>query len=137
MDQVEFVEVAKTSEIPSGKMKHVEVGGKEIVIANLNGKFYALCDRCSHTNAPLSSGILKGNTLICAMHGAQFDVATGKKISDPPSMDVSAMQKNIGSLPDGWQKMIEHTTQLMVKIKTYDQQTFETTVDGDQIKVRV
>ncbi|MDQ6862420.1 MAG: Rieske 2Fe-2S domain-containing protein [Thermoproteota archaeon] len=137
MDQVEFVEVAKTSEIPSGKMKHVEVGGKEIVIANLNGKFYALCDRCSHTNAPLSSGILKGNTLICAMHGAQFDVATGKKISDPPSMDVSAMQKNIGSLPDGWQKMIEHTAQLMVKIKTYDQQTFETAVDGDQIKVRV
>jgi hypothetical protein len=47
------------------------------------------------------------------------------------------MQKNIGSLPDGWQKMIEHTAQLMVKIKTYDQQTFETTVDGDQIKVRV
>ena len=137
MGQVEFVEVAKTSEIPSGKMKHVEVGGKEIVIANLNGKFYALCDRCSHANAPLSSGILKGNTLICAMHGAQFDVATGKKISDPPSMDVSAMQKNIGPLPEGWQKMIEHSTQLMAKIKTYDQQTFETAVDGDKIKVRV
>lgn len=136
MSQGEF-EVAKTSEIPSGKMKHVEADGQEIVIVNLNGKFYALCDRCFHTNAPLSNGILKGNTLICALHGAQFDVATGKKIGDPASIDISAMQKNIGPLSVGWQKMIEHSTQLIAKIKTYDQQIFETTVDGDKIKVRV
>jgi len=118
-------------------MKHVEVDGKEIVIVNLNGKFHALCDRCSHANAPLSNGILKGNTLICALHGAQFDVATGKKIGDPPSMNISAMQKNIGPLSVGWQKMFEHSIQLTAKVKTYDQQTFETTVDGDKIKVRV
>jgi nitrite reductase/ring-hydroxylating ferredoxin subunit len=34
------------------------------------------------------------------MHGAHFDVATGKKISDPLSTYISAMQKNIGPLPD-------------------------------------
>ena len=37
-----YVEVAKVDEIPSGKMKHVEVNRKEIMIANLDGKFYAL-----------------------------------------------------------------------------------------------
>ena len=46
MVQTDFVEVAKISEIPSGKMKRTEVNGKEIMIANVNGKFYALTDRC-------------------------------------------------------------------------------------------
>jgi nitrite reductase/ring-hydroxylating ferredoxin subunit len=56
MDKSEFVEVAKVNEIPHGKMKHVELDGKEIMIANLDGKFYALNDRCGHMNALLSMG---------------------------------------------------------------------------------
>ena len=39
MAQSEFVEVAKVNEIPPGKIKHAEVNGKEIMIANLDGKF--------------------------------------------------------------------------------------------------
>lgn len=40
-----YVEVAKVNEIPSGKLKHVELKGK-IVISNVNGKYYAMDDRC-------------------------------------------------------------------------------------------
>jgi nitrite reductase/ring-hydroxylating ferredoxin subunit len=36
----QFVDIAKVDEIPAGKMKHVQVNGKEIVIANMNGKAY-------------------------------------------------------------------------------------------------
>ena len=64
-----YVEVAKVDEIPSGKMKHVEVNGKEIMIANLDGKFYALNDRCSHTNAPLSMGNIQGSIVTCPCMG--------------------------------------------------------------------
>ena len=32
-----LVEVARTQEIPTGKMKHVEADGKEIAIVNING----------------------------------------------------------------------------------------------------
>ena len=42
MIQTEFVEVATISEIPSGKMNHTEFNRKEIMIANVIGKFYAL-----------------------------------------------------------------------------------------------
>ena len=42
-----YVEVAKVNEIPSGKMKHVELDGKEIVVSNVNGKYYAMDDRCT------------------------------------------------------------------------------------------
>jgi nitrite reductase/ring-hydroxylating ferredoxin subunit len=34
-----MIEVAKTDEIPVGKTKHVEVNGKEIMIANVDGKY--------------------------------------------------------------------------------------------------
>ncbi|MFL6342423.1 MAG: Rieske (2Fe-2S) protein, partial [Nitrososphaeraceae archaeon] len=46
MGKNEFVEVGKVSEISDGKMKHVEVDGKEVLIANVGGKFYAISDRC-------------------------------------------------------------------------------------------
>ena len=55
-----FVEVAKVNEIADGKMKHVEVYGKEALIANVGGKYYAISDRCGHMNALLSMGKLTG-----------------------------------------------------------------------------
>jgi nitrite reductase/ring-hydroxylating ferredoxin subunit len=79
----EWVVVANVNEILLGKMKHVEVDGREVLITNVNGKFYAINDRCGHTNARLSSGGLKGKIVTCPLHAAQFDATTGKKLADP------------------------------------------------------
>jgi len=98
MVQTDFVEVAKISEIPSGKMKHTEVNGKEIMIANVNGKFYALTDRCGHMNAILSMGNLTGNTVTCPFHGAKFDVTTGKKLTEP----ILTPPQEMEPLPTNW-----------------------------------
>ena len=40
-------------------------------------------------------------------------------------------------LPQNWQKLMEYVGQLMSHIKTYDQQTYETRVEGDLIKIKV
>jgi nitrite reductase/ring-hydroxylating ferredoxin subunit len=127
-----YVEVAKVDEIPSGKMKHVEFNGKEIMIANLDGKFYALNDRCSHTNAPLSMGNIQGTIITCPMHGARFDITTGKKVSDPkfPSFETD-------SLPVNLQKYMEYAGRLLSQIKTYDQETYEVKVEGNSIKLKL
>jgi nitrite reductase/ring-hydroxylating ferredoxin subunit len=132
MVQTDFVEVAKISEIPSGKMKHTEVNGKEIMIANVNGKFYALTDRCGHMNALLSMGNLTGNTVTCPFHGAKFDVTTGKKLTEPILTPPPEMEPS----PTNWQKFFENVGQLMSHIKTYDQTTYETRIDGDSIKIK-
>jgi nitrite reductase/ring-hydroxylating ferredoxin subunit len=52
-----YVEAAKVNDIPSGNMKHVEVAGKEILIANIDGRYFAVNDRCGHSSALLSMGI--------------------------------------------------------------------------------
>jgi nitrite reductase/ring-hydroxylating ferredoxin subunit len=76
-----FVKVAKTTDIPAGTMKHVEVDGLEILIANIEGKFYAVGDRCSHLNATLSEGTLNKTIVTCPRHLSTFDVTTGRAIS--------------------------------------------------------
>ena len=129
----EFVEIAKVNEISDGKMKHVEVDGKEILIANIGGKFYAINDRCGHMNALLSMGNLTGNTVTCPFHGAKFDVTNGKKISEP----ILTPSQEMEPLPQTWQKFFENVGQLMAHIKTYDQIAYETKIDGDSVKIKL
>lgn len=78
---VTLMKVAKTIDIPMGKMKHVEVDGVEILIANVEGKFYAVSDRCPHLNATLSKGTLNKTIVTCPRHLSTFDVTTGRAIS--------------------------------------------------------
>jgi len=60
-----FVKVAKTIDIPAGKMKHVEVDGIEILITNVESKFYAVGDRCPLLNAKVSEGTLNNTVVTC------------------------------------------------------------------------
>jgi nitrite reductase/ring-hydroxylating ferredoxin subunit len=133
MSKNEFVEVGKVSEISNGKMKHIEVDGKEILIANIGGKLYAISDRCGHMNALLSMGNLTGNTVTCPFHGAKFNVTNGKKISEP----ILTPSQEMEPLPQTWQKFFENIGQLMARIKTYDQVAYETIIDGDSIKIKL
>jgi nitrite reductase/ring-hydroxylating ferredoxin subunit len=133
MVQTEFVEVAKVNEIPDGKMKHFEVDGKEVLIANIAGKFYAISDRCGHMNALLSMGNLTGTSVTCPFHGSKFDVVTGKKLTEPVLTPPQGMEP----LPQSWQKVFENIGQLMAHIKTYDQTTYETRVDGNSIRIKL
>ena len=50
--------VGKTSEIGEGKMTHVTAGGKEILVANVAGKYYATGNTCTHAGAELHEGKL-------------------------------------------------------------------------------
>ena len=127
-----YVEAGKVSEITNGQMKHAEINGKEIVIANLDGKFYAFADRCGHMNARLSRGNINQNVVTCPFHAAKFDVTTGKKIGEP----VLEIPPGMEPLPPSWQKYMETVGQEMSYIKTYDQETYEVKVEGNSIKIR-
>jgi 3-phenylpropionate/trans-cinnamate dioxygenase ferredoxin subunit len=78
-----YVRVAGEAEVPVGKMKVVKLEGKEILIANVNGNYYAIGNRCTHAGGDLSQGVLEGNIVTCPRHHARFDVNTGKVVSHP------------------------------------------------------
>jgi nitrite reductase/ring-hydroxylating ferredoxin subunit len=83
VENLSFVKVAETSEIPTGKMKMVKLEDKELLIANVNGNYYAIANRCTHKNGDLSKGSLDGNIVTCPLHSSKFDVTTGKAVSGP------------------------------------------------------
>ena len=75
------MKVAKTIDIPVRKIKHVEVDGLELMIVNVEGKFYGVGDRCPHLHARLSEGTLNKTIVTCPRHLSTFDVTTGRVIS--------------------------------------------------------
>ena len=87
-----FVPVAKTGEVPPGGMKCVAVERARVLLANVEGRFYAISDICGHRNAPLSRGRLTAHIVECPLHFAQFDVRTGKLVDGPVSADVPAYE---------------------------------------------
>ena len=84
----ESVAVVKASELLPGAMTWAVIDRQRILIANVDGVFYALQDRCGHRGAPLSTGTLFGCVVECPLHFATFDVRTGKLLSGPTSADI-------------------------------------------------
>ena len=82
-DDGDWVKVADLSECPPGNLLDVEARHERIVLANIDGDLYALENRCSHQDLPLSDGELDGDRLECLYHGARFDVCTGKAVGLP------------------------------------------------------
>ena len=77
-----LVQAAKTSEVPEGTMKGVIVAGKQVLIAHVGERFYAVDAICSHMSGYLPAGTLRGNLVTCPIHEAEFDVRSGKVIKN-------------------------------------------------------
>ena len=91
----DFVAVVKTGDVPPGSMTVVAIDRERIMLANVDGQFFAMRDMCGHRNAPLSRGKLDGCIVECPLHFAQFDVRTGKLVDGPISADVPAYQVRV------------------------------------------
>jgi nitrite reductase/ring-hydroxylating ferredoxin subunit len=79
-----FVKVVDTKDIPSSQMKVVEVNGEKICVVNVEGKYYAIGNVCTHVGGPLAEGTLEGYEVECPWHGSKFDVRTGE-VTRPPA----------------------------------------------------
>src|SRR5574340_868071 len=95
-----FIDVAKIDEITSGSMKGVTASGKDILITNIGGHYYAIGGKCTHMGGNLSKGTLEGKIVQCTRHGSQFDVTTGVRMAGPaklnePVYEVKVEGKNI------------------------------------------
>ena len=87
-----LIPVANVSDLSSGQMKWVMADNERLLLANVDGTFYAIGDRCGHQGASLSRGSLEGYQAECPRHFARFDVRTGKLISGPQAQDVSTYE---------------------------------------------
>jgi 3-phenylpropionate/trans-cinnamate dioxygenase ferredoxin component len=104
-----IVEVSQVSDLSDGTMKSYRVGDKQVLVANIDGKFYAINNTCTHAGGDLSKGKLEGKIVTCPRHGSKFDVTTGKSISGPKIA--------------------------FLKLSTKDETVFEVKVEDNKIKI--
>jgi nitrite reductase/ring-hydroxylating ferredoxin subunit len=125
-----FRDVASVDEILPGGMKAYEVDGKDIVLCNDGGRFYAFDRRCGHMSAPLDMGTANGYILTCPLHGVQFDVTTGKALSGPVPLYGGGLPT-----PKTRENIYRWVDLLMEHVKTHDIRAYAVKVEGDRISV--
>lgn len=92
-----YQKVATVDAIPSGSMKMVKAGEKELLVVNIGGKFYAMDNRCSHMSGDLSTGTLTDKIVTCPRHGSQYDVTSAKSVRGPKIAFVKMKGKDLAS----------------------------------------
>ena len=87
-----------TADLQPGERRIIEVKGRRIGLFNVNGRYFALHNRCPHMGGNLCEGPITGTTLEtdeiafvygrqnellrCGWHGWEFDIQTGQCLVD-------------------------------------------------------
>jgi nitrite reductase (NADH) small subunit/3-phenylpropionate/trans-cinnamate dioxygenase ferredoxin subunit len=77
------VEIAKRADLPPGRGRALQAGGRALALFNDGGTFFAIDDTCPHQGASLGEGILHQGLVICPMHAWMFSIVDGQCPSVP------------------------------------------------------
>ncbi len=108
----DFQTVAKNTEIASGSMKLVDLVGRDVVVANVDGAHFAFTNDCTcvaifaghiekesgsgdhhiRGTARLVDGTLEGDTVTCPEHSTVYNVRTGKPLRGPGEIPLNTYE---------------------------------------------
>jgi len=74
-----YIPVARAGELRSGSIKEVDLGGRPVLVAFVDGRYFAFTKECPHEGADLKAGgqLLGGSKIRCNNHGYCFDLQSG------------------------------------------------------------
>lgn len=81
--QTKYIDVASLAQVLPGHTLKVMTDRGGILLANVEGKIYAVDDMCTHEDSSLSLGCLKGELVSCTLHGSRFNVRSGQPMEEP------------------------------------------------------
>ncbi|MBN2887045.1 MAG: non-heme iron oxygenase ferredoxin subunit [Chromatiaceae bacterium] len=90
-----FMAVAEVEAIAPGRFIKVEAGGVRCLIAQVEGRFYAVEDNCSHEDYPLSYGCLDGDRIKCSLHGSRFRLSDGAPLDAPADTPIRTFRVRV------------------------------------------
>lgn len=101
-----FFKAATRADLSPGGCITVKVAGVWIALADVDGQFHAVANKCPHNGAPLGMGQMDNEWIICPYHGWAFSMKTGAWDNDRSrSIPVYPVQVegddiHVGFLPD-------------------------------------
>jgi nitrite reductase/ring-hydroxylating ferredoxin subunit len=66
------------SEFPAEGKLATRIGGWYVLVGKTDDGFRAVNDRCTHQAALLSTGRIRRGAVMCPLHGARFEMDTGR-----------------------------------------------------------
>ena len=71
------------ADLVPGQTRPVSAHGRELLVCNADGRFYAIENRCPHAMVRLDTAALHGCILECPVHGGRLDVRDGSPVEAP------------------------------------------------------
>jgi chlorite dismutase len=91
----EWTPVAEATAVPEGSATVVYFQGEQVALFRADGQLYAVDNRCSHANGPLSEGRIEGCAVTCPWHDSQFDLRTGAALKPPAVRPVATYRVRV------------------------------------------
>jgi anthranilate 1,2-dioxygenase ferredoxin component len=83
MTTTSFHPIIAEADFPEEGKFTTRIGGWNILVCKVDNDFHALNDRCTHAASRLSGGRVRRGAVMCPLHGARFNIATGACIGGP------------------------------------------------------
>jgi nitrite reductase/ring-hydroxylating ferredoxin subunit len=83
MNDATWTTVAGDADLAIGEMRRSHADGHDLLLCRTQHGWHALDLHCPHAEQPMDEGRLRGERLICPLHGASFDVRTGASLGRP------------------------------------------------------
>jgi nitrite reductase/ring-hydroxylating ferredoxin subunit len=78
------VKDASLDQVREGQIYRTDALGRPLLLARIGGRFHAIDAICSHAGGRLEDGDFADGCVVCPVHGAIFDIATGKVSAATP-----------------------------------------------------
>lgn len=141
--------VGPVESFPPGSRCRVEVGGRMIAVFNVDGRLFAVRDRCPHQGAPLSAGSVWGliypegegrvafasdrKFVRCPWHGWEYDLATGQSWYRPQTDRVRAYPVSV----EHGSELVDEPDADGLAQGPYVAETFSISVDDDYVVIEL
>ena len=81
--------LARIDDIPDDAPLEAGTRQRPLALYRVEGHVYCTDNVCTHAEAFLSDGYLEGHEIECPLHGARFDIRTGRVLCQPASKDIA------------------------------------------------
>ena len=116
--------LANVSDLAARAAMVVNAEGTSLVVARVEGQYYAALNKCPHLGLPLTAGKVDGKVITCPFHGSQFDMCSGENLD---------WVRGVGGI-----KLPEWSRRLLAMGKQPGPvQTYPVVVEGDQVFVEI
>lgn len=100
-------------EFPEDGKLATKVDGWYVLVGKTDAGYHAVNDRCTHQAALLSGGRIRRGAIMCPLHGARFELATGKCIggaykdlrSFPVRVENGLIEVSVPNEPPGMEEL--------------------------------